>query len=76
MVETGWEPEQVGHKTLDQLLAVLVGARKRAEMFWGSDNKRKDPREDEKMGTATIEDRLKFLKEQTGRKIFDLREVL
>lgn len=74
MVETGWEPEQVGRKTFDQLLAVLAGIRKKSEMLWGKGETERKGKEID--GTTAIEQRLKLLRKQTGKKVFDLREVM
>jgi hypothetical protein len=77
MVETGWEPDQVGHKTLDQLLAVLTGIRKRSEMMWGKgEDKKMESGKEKTVGLDSIEQHLKMLREKTGRTTFDLREVL
>ena len=73
MVETGWSPEEVGSRTLDQLLAVLKGIRRRAEMTWGAGEKKETSVEE---STRKFEARVKAVKQATGRDALSLTEVL
>lgn len=75
MGDTGWSPEEVGQRTFDQLLAVLKGIQKRSEMMWGT-GESKATGDNVVDGTSMLERRLQMMREQTGKKVFDLREVI